>query len=256
MKTIQKFKVGNALILLDDIEKNSIDLTFTSPPYNIGVDYEVYKDNLPYDEYLLDMQEIIKKLFITTKEHGRLCFNVLMNLKIEESFKYPFIDFINIMQECGFETQGTPLWYDNTHSKHTAWGSWLSASAPYFYNPHEVLILASKGKWKREKGIDTVSKEQFITMNKGMIDFPTERNTSHPAPFSLKMAKTVIECLTFKYDTVLDPFCGSATTLKACYETERNGIGFDLNSKYYENAIDEAPYINNIDTEDKMDIFV
>ncbi len=148
------------------------------------------------------------------------------------------------------------MWYDNTHSKTTAWGSWLSASAPYFYNPHEILIIASKGDWKREKGIDTVTKEQFLNMNRGMLSFPTEHNNSHPAPFLLSMAKNVIECLSFKYDTILDPFCGSGTVLQACFETERNGIGFDLNQKYISNAENEQPYINNLNPIDYMDLFL
>jgi len=71
-------------------------------------------------------------------------------------------------------------------------------------------------------------------MCKGMIAFPTASIDGHPAPFSLKMAMTVIECLSFVGDTVLDPFCGSGTVLEACRKTRRMCIGFEINNEYEE----------------------
>jgi site-specific DNA-methyltransferase (adenine-specific) len=221
-KITQVCKIGDCRELLKDVESGSIDLVFTSPPYNVGIDYGVYDDNLPYDEYLGSMEDVIKELYRVVGSTGRIVYNVPVNYKRDGVFQHPYVDYVNIIKGAGFNVVGTPLWYDNTHVKQTAWGSWLSASAPYFYNPHEMLIIACKGEWKRDKTgkEDSVRKAQFMSMCNGMIAFPTASIEGHPAPFSLKMAMTVIECLSFVGDTVLDPFCGSGTVLDACRKTQ------------------------------------
>ena len=233
-KVTQVCKIGDCMELIAELEENSIDLVFTSPPYNVGIDYGVYDDNLPYDEYLGSMEDVIRELYRVVGDSRRIVYNVPINYKRDDVMQHPYVDYVNILEGVGFNVMGTPLWYDNTHSKYSAFGSWMSAAAPYFYNPHEVLIIACKREWKRDKEgrEDSVSKEQFLSMHKGSISFPTERGVDHPAPFSLKMATTVIECLSFVGDVVLDPFCGSGTVLDACRKTGRSGIGFEINPDY------------------------
>jgi len=233
-KITQVCKIGDCRELLHDVADGSIDLVLTSPPYNVGIDYGLYDDDLPYDEYLVNMEDVIRELYMVVGDSRRVVYNVPMNYKRDGVMQHPYVDYVNILERAGFNVMGTPLWYDNTHSKYSAFGSWLSASAPYFYNPHEVLIIACKGDWKRDKGDreDSVSRDQFLSMCKGMIAFPTASSEGHPAPFSLKMAITVIECLTFVGDVVLDPFCGSGTVLEACRKTLRRGIGFEIDPGY------------------------
>lgn len=241
----QVCKIGDCRELLKEVPSNSVDLVLTSPPYNVGIDYGVYKDDLPYDEYLGNMKEVIKELYRVVGYYRRIVYNVPVNYKRDDVMQHPYVDYVNMFKNVGFTVVGTPLWYDNTHSKYSAFGSYLSASAPYFYNPHEMLIIACKKGWKRDKGEkeDSVSRDQFLNMCKGMIAFPTARSDDHPAPFSLKMATTVIECLSFVGDTVLDPFCGRGTVLKACRDTDRFGVGFEINPEY-ESLIREFGMLN------------
>ena len=233
-KITQVCEIGDCRYLLRDVDSGSVDLVVTSPPYNVGIDYGLYKDDLPYEEYLGNMRDVIKELYRVVGDYRRVVYNVPINYKRGDVMQHPYVDYVNMFKDEGFTVMGTPLWYDNTHVKQTAWGSWLSASAPYFYNPHEMLIIACKKGWKRDRGgrVDSVSKEQFLNMCKGMIAFPTARSDNHPAPFSLKMATTLIECLSFVGDMVLDPFCGRGTVLKACRDTGRSGIGFEINPAY------------------------
>ena len=236
-QTTQSWKIGDSHKLIQDLDENSIDLVVTSPPYNVGIDYGDYKDNLPYNEYLTNMENIIKELYRVIGKNRRVVYNVLINMQTDGIMKHPFVDFVNIFKKCGFKIHGTPIWQDPTKPTYTAWGSWMSATSPYFYNPNEILIIAYKGEWKREKGTNTMKKEQFLSMCNGLIKFPTERDREHPAPFSVKMAETIIETLSFKYDNILDPFLGSGTLLEASKNTDRNCIGFDITDtweyKYY-----------------------
>lgn len=251
IETKQICRIGDCRELLLEVDDGSVDLVLTSPPYNVGIDYGVYKDDLPYEEYLGNMEDVIRELYRVVGDSMRVVYNVPVNYKREDVMQHPYVDYVNILERVGFTVMGTPLWYDNTRVKQTAWGSWLSASAPYFYNPHEVLIIACKGSWKRDKDgrDDSVSREQFLNMCKGMIAFPTASSEGHPAPFSLKMATTIIECLSFVGDMVLDPFCGCGTVLEACRKVRRSGIGFEINPDYLslirKNAMLDTPSLAN-----------
>src|SRR5271157_3201259 len=55
---------------------------------------------------------------------------------------------------------------------------------------------------------------------------------THPATFPISLSKRVIELFTHKGELVLDPFCGSGTTMVAAQDLERNAVGFDLQEKY------------------------
>ncbi|MEO0113797.1 MAG: DNA methyltransferase, partial [candidate division WOR-3 bacterium] len=65
------FYLGDVLLVLDKIENNSVDLIFTSPPYNVGIKYENHYDKLSYIQYLEWLSEVIKKLYHKLKDDGR-----------------------------------------------------------------------------------------------------------------------------------------------------------------------------------------
>ena len=130
------------------------------------------------------------------------------------------------------------MWADLTKSTLTSWGSWMSASAPYIYNPFEVILIGYKDKWKKERpkdnpGINSISKEDFMKGVGGVWNITPETKGLTKANFPIALPKLCIELLTFKNDIVLDPFMGSGTTAIACLETERNYIGFEISQDYY-----------------------
>ena len=231
----------DCLNFLPKLENNSVDLTVTSPPYNCGIDYNTYNDNKPWEQYLQWCQNWINQLYRVSKEDGRIAINVLVQMGIEKNTKRvsPLRVFSDMIEKAGFNIMGLPMWVDNHRIKYTAWGSWKSASSPYIYNPYQVIILAYKNhKKKLNKGISTVTKEDFMNGCCGIWQIRPDTNSLTKATFPIALPKLCIDLLTYQEDLVLDPFCGSGTTAVACLKTKRNFIGCEIDTDYYNIALD------------------
>jgi len=219
------------------LSDKGVDLVITSPPYNIGVDYGVYKDNLEWNDYLNWCNKWIKQVSRVLKFDGRFVLNVLTNINSNGIRQQPLIDFGNLIRKNRLKIHSIGFWTDVTRVKYTAWGSWKSASMPYIYNPYEAIIISYKNSWRKlNKGEDTISKENFIKGVSGVYNFGTAKNKLCPAVFPLKLPMLFIELLTFKGEIVLDPFMGSGTTAVACKKLGRHYIGFEINKEYCEIA--------------------
>lgn len=238
--------------ILDGFKKipdNSIDLLMTSPPYNCGIEYDSWKDNKPWDEYLAWCKLWLIEMKRVLKPDGRFAINHLVEMGLPANGKKngirvsPQVALHNIISELGLTIVAQPMWADLTRSTLTSWGSWQSASAPYIYNPFEVILIGCKEKWKKErdknnKGINTISKEDFMKGVGGIWNITPETKGLTKANFPVALPKLCIELLTFKDEIVLDPFMGSGTTAIACLETERQYVGFELSNNYHKVAED------------------
>jgi len=212
-----------------------IDLTITSPPYNCSIDYDIYNDNRDWNEYLSWCKKWIKELYRITKKDGRICINVLIEMGIEGNKKRvsPFVEFYNIIRNVGFKISATPIWTDNNRPTLTAWGSWMNASSPYIYNPFEVIIIAYKDVWKKEKrGISTINKKDFMMGCSGVWKLRTQTKQITKANFHEDLPKLCIDLLSYKGDLIYDPFMGSGTTAKVAKLSNRNFIGSEISKEY------------------------
>ncbi len=225
---------------LDCIKDGSIDLIFTSPPYNLRIEYaDGVKDDRPYGEYIEWMGNIINKLDKKLTPNGRICINHYFACQTPDKEYVTPLDDIKLLGEMWpkWTFRGYGFWIDRTLCKRTAWGSWISASAPYLSSPLEGVLIMNKGKWKQGKrGEDTVDKDRFMRTASGYIDLPTSRNRQHPATFPIELPRHYIETLTFKEDTVLDPFMGIGSTGMACQLSGRNFVGIELSKTYFDYA--------------------
>lgn len=128
-------------------------------------------------------------------------------------------------------------------SNFTAWGSWLSPSFPYIYNAEECVILAYKDSPKKlSKGNTDLTKEEFVEYVSGSWKYQPETRGLTMANYSLDIPMKAIKILSWKDDTVLDPFCGSGTTGVAAIRTNRNFIGFEISPKYHSIAVDRVQH--------------
>ncbi|MGC9068681.1 MAG: DNA-methyltransferase [Thermoprotei archaeon] len=234
---LDKILVGDAREILKKLPNNCVHLMVTSPPYNVGKEYD--KD-LTLGEYLDFIEEVMKEVYRVLVWGGRACFNVA-NLG-----RKPYIPLhaylIERFENIGFLFRGEIIWDkgDAVSGASTAWGSWQSAINPILRDQHEYIIVLSKGDFRREKGNkeDTIAKEEFLEFTKSVWRFPPEsaRNVGHPAPFPIELPYRCIQLYTFKGDVILDPFVGSGTTCVAALKTERHFIGIDTEEKYVELA--------------------
>ncbi|MEM3505957.1 MAG: site-specific DNA-methyltransferase [Archaeoglobaceae archaeon] len=239
---------GRIVILNDDfltttlIPSNSVDLIVTSPPYNVDIHYGSFRDNIPYENYLEFTEKWLRKALDLIKPDGRMCLNIPLDKskgREEEGFQSVYADIVEIAKKVGWKYFSTIIWNESNISRRTAWGSWLSASAPYVIAPVEVIVLLYKEKWKKERvGKSDIDRKEFIEWTNGLWSFPGEnrKKIGHPAPFPLELPMRCIKLFSFVDDVVLDPFLGSGTTLIACALTNRIGIGVEIDRKYCEIA--------------------
>jgi len=214
------------------IPDDSVHLMVTSPPYNVGKDYD---EDLALDEYRDLLREVFAEVYRKLVVGGRACVNVA-NLG-----RRPYIPLhsfiIRDMTEIGFLMRGEIIWFKAASAgSSTAWGSWLSASNPTLRDVHEYILVFSKGSMRRvtEGRESSIARDEFLEYTKSVWAFPTEsaKKVGHPAPFPVELPYRLIQLYTFERDVVLDPFCGSGTTCIAAVRTNRRYLGLDINEEY------------------------
>lgn len=219
--------------------KGKINLIITSPPYNVGINYNIHDDTSIYEDYLHFSKRWLTKAYDLLADDGRICLNIPLD-KNKNGLRSVYADIVTIAKEVGFRYQSTIIWNEQNISRRTAWGSWLSASAPYVIAPVETIVLLYKNQWKRKnKGTSTIKKEEFIEWTNGVWTFNGEKRKriGHPAPFPIELPRRCIKLFSFKEDVILDPFLGSGSTLIATYEEGRRGIGVEIDPSYVELSV-------------------
>lgn len=216
-------------------KKQFIDLTVTSPPYNLDMDYNSNDDNLEYETYLEFTRKWLSNLYFWTKSTGRLCLNIPLDTN-KGGQKGIGADITKIAQEVGWKYHTTIIWNEQNISRRTAWGSWKSASAPYVISPVELIVVLYKDVWKKaHKGTDDITREEFLEWTNGLWTFNGEsaKKIGHPAPFPVTLPYRCIKMFSYKEDTIFDPFLGSGTTLLTAKELDRSAIGVEIDQEYY-----------------------
>lgn len=223
---------------LKTIPDNSVDLIFTSPPYNIGIEYDLYDDNIKWEDYYKWCEIWLIECLRILKTDGRIAINHYISIRKDKVNTSPISEFYSIMKKVGFSPYSILTWIDSNLSVGSAWGSWMSASSPNIMNPYEGVLIMYKDQWKKNsKGVSDIEKEDFINLTHGIIKAPTETRGLTKANFSESFANKIIKLLSYQEDLILDPFMGSGTTAKVAKDNNRNFIGFELSPMYYEIAL-------------------
>ncbi|MEW6026106.1 MAG: site-specific DNA-methyltransferase [Planctomycetota bacterium] len=222
---------------MDELPDNSIHLMVTSPPYNVGKEYD---ENLSLDEYIKLLKRVWTEVHRVLVPGGRVCINIA-NLG-----RRPYIPLhsyiIKDMQDIGFLMRGEIIWNKaSSASPSTAWGSWLSAKNPILRDIHEYILVFSKGAFSRDNingHKSTITKEEFLELTKSVWTFPAEsaRKIGHPAPFPVELPYRLIQLYTFENDIVLDPFVGSGSVCISALKSKRRYVGYDISKEYVQLA--------------------
>lgn len=228
----------------EHIPDNSVDCIITSPPYNVGIDYDCWNDNMPWEEYKKFMREWLQEAYRVLKKDGRLALNIAYEINIGDRGGRIFFlpEYYRIMQEVGFKFAGVVDLQEKQPQrvKLTAWGSWLSPSAPYIYNAKECIIIVYKETWKKQNigksYFNDKNKKEFQDLVFGVWKYNAEKRGLTKANFSHDIPIQALKILTFEGDIVLDTFMGSGTTAEACIRLNRRYIGFEISKRYCEVA--------------------
>jgi len=215
----------------------SVHLMVTSPPYNVGKEYD---ENLSLEDYLYFLERVWKETRRVLVPGGRMCINVA-NLG-----RKPYIPLHAFIAEqainLGFLMRGEIIWNKAASaSPSTAWGSWKSAGNPTLRDVHEYILVFCKDTFKRQnptKRPSTITRDEFLEYNKSIWNFAAEpaRKVGHPAPFPVELPRRLIQLYTFENEVVLDPFMGSGQTAIAALKSSRHYVGYEIDGKYVDLA--------------------
>lgn len=238
-KYTDKIIVGDSKDVLKNIPDNSVDLIFTSPPYNFGLEYADNQDAHYWEAYFEQLFSVFEECIRVTKYGGRIIVNV----------QPLFSDYIpshhlisNFFIQKKLIWKGEVLWEKNNYNcKYTAWGSWKSPSNPYLKYTWEFLEIFCKGEMKKPGSKDDIdiNAEEFKKWVVAKWSIAPERKMGeygHPAMFPEELAERVLKLFSYRGDIVLDPFNGSGTTTTVAARTGRSYLGIDISEEYCKTA--------------------
>ena len=245
---------NDALIALTKLEKNSIDLTVTSPPYDNLRTYNGNNDQWSEQVW----KDCIEELYRVTKEGGVVVWVVgdatIKGSETGTSFKQALWAL-----ECGFNLHDTMIWekqtFTDTGSLRVRYGNVFeymfifSKGRPKTFNALKDRLNKQPGKKKHGtvrqkdgslKPISSIGKKIGLYGQRFNVwNINTEVSNSkrcHPAQFPEQLAHDHIISWSNEGDTVLDCFMGSGTTGKMAKQLGRNFIGIELDKEYFEIA--------------------
>lgn len=256
---------GDVLDVLENVEDESIHLTFTSPPYYNARDYSIYQS---YDEYLSFLRDVFKEVLRITKEGRFFILNtspiIIKRVSRQHSSKrysIPF-DIHPYLINMGWEFIDDIVWVKPEASVKNRNAGFLQHRKPLGYKPNprtEYLMVYRKKTHKLlDWNMKQYSKEiinrskikgKYETSNIWYID-PTFDKV-HTAVFPLELCRRVITFYSFANDLVFDPFGGSGTFAKAAISLERYFLLTEINKEYtrrIKNQLENNSFFTNKDT--------
>jgi len=236
---------------MNEVEDDKIDLVVTSPPYWHIKDYGTtgqigYGQRL--HEYLKDLYYTWRECFRVLRGGARLCINIGDQFARASVYgRYKVIplhaEFISQCEQIGFDFMGSIIWQKKT-TMNPSGGATVMGSYPFPPNgiveiDYEYIHIFKKpGKSKQvskeTKAASQLTKEEWKEYFAGHWYFGGVRQVGHEAMFPEELPKRLIKMFTFRGDTVLDPFLGSGTTVKAALDLKRNAIGYEINREFQE----------------------
>lgn len=261
---------GNCVDVMANLPESSVDLIVTSPPYNVGIDYDTHNDRQSMEDYWQFTKDWLSESYRILKDDGRIAVNIPYEVNVQDrGGRILFMsEFYQIMKNLGFKFFGLVDLDENSphRSKTTAWGSWMSPSAPYIYNPKECVILGYKknhikkikgepqwkgelvdleqedGTIKQKMMYQEEDKKEFMSLVYGQWEYFADTKQQTKATFSMDIPMKAIKILTYRNDIVLDPFTGSGTSICAAEISGRRWIGIELSENYCKVAGDRVQH--------------
>jgi DNA modification methylase len=236
-----KIIIGDSEEVLKQLPDNCIDLIFTSPPYNFGLDYSNSEDGINWKSYFDKLFRIFDECIRVLKYGGRIIVNI-QPLFSDYIPTHHIISNFFISRKLIWKAE--IIWDKNNYNcKYTAWGSWKSPSNPYLKYTWEFLEVFCKGSIKHygKKELADISADEFKKWTIARWDIPPEtrmKEFGHPAMFPEELARRVIKLFSFKGDIVLDPFNGAGTTTVVAKRLGRTYIGIDISEEYCKMAME------------------
>lgn len=216
------------------LEDACLDCIVTSPPYNVGLAYDGVSDLRPLADYYGKVFAWALEMARVLRQSGRVWVNVAAAVPGdgEERFALAVL-WHQGLSAAGLRFRDWIVWEQLGADAATAWGSYLSPNAPNIRGRHELVLLFYKGSWNRCRvEHNDIAAAEWPELTRNVWRMGCAPRNGHPAPFPAELARRAILLSTWRGERVLDPFCGSGTTLRVARDLGRVGIGVDLSAAY------------------------
>lgn len=249
-KTLHRLVNGDAreLAYLDD---GSVHLVVTSPPYWNLKQYNENPDQLghiqDYDAFLFELEKVWRHVFRILVPGGRLVCVVgdvcVARRDFGRHLVFPLHADICVMcRRIGFDNLNPIIWHKIANASYEVENGSKFLGKPYepnaiIKNDMEFILMQRKpGGYRkpteRQRDASRIDKEAFDRWFQQIWNITGASTKHHPAPFPLELATRLVRMFSFTEDTVLDPFCGSGTTMVAALRTGRNSVGIEIDPEY------------------------
>jgi len=273
---------GDCIEVMAKMPESSVDLIVTSPPYGVGIAYDTFNDDIEFEQYKLFSASWLREAYRVLKDDGRIALNIPYEINRQDKGGRILMvsEIWQVMKSIGYKFYGiVDLEEESPHrSKTTAWGSWMSPSAPYIYNPKECVLLAYKkthikkikgepewvgevvdveqedGTTKKKTVYQDEHKKEFMELVYGQWDYFADTKQITKATFSMDIPMKAIKILTYRNDIVLDPFTGSGTSICAAEIGGRRWIGIELSENYSKVAKERVQHFIDKKKQTKLDL--
>jgi DNA modification methylase len=232
---------GDARATLDLLPESTVHLAITSPPYNLGIAYRGYGDDLEPQEYRRWLRGVWASLHRVLVPGGRFVLNVAPT-SIKD-FRPLHHELSTDLRELGYIMRTEIIWYKQTMGRRTAWGSWRSPSNPHIVPSWEYVLVFSKGQWQLpgdREAVD-ISAKEFERFSDGFWKIPPERRRhGHPAPFPEELIERLVKFYSYQENVVLDMFGGTGTVAAVARRLGRHYLHIDSSPEYCRQAADRV----------------
>lgn len=266
-----KYECEDTLKFMREIPDNSVKLIITSPPYNIGKEYEA---QTKIEEYLANMKPIISDLHRILSEDGSICWQVGNYVENGEIFPLD-IYYYFIFKDLGFKLRNRIIWHfgHGLHCKNRFSGRyetilWFTKSDQYTFNLDAVRIPSKypgkrsyKGEKKGQLSGNRLGKNPedvweltltrlYDDWERMIWDIPNVKSNhpekeEHPCQFPIELVERCVLALTDENDIVYDPFAGVGSALLGALKNNRRAYGTEIDSRYVKIGLSRIERLKN-----------
>ena len=233
------------------MEDESVHLVVTSPPYWT---LKRYNDNeaqlghvTDYEGFLKELAKIWKEVYRVLTPGGRLvCVVGDVCLSRRQHGRHVVVplhaDICVICRKIGFDNLNPIIWHKIANANYEVKNGTKFLGKPYepnaiIKNDIEFILMQRKpGGYRQptdqQRRLSMISKDDYDKWFRQFWNISGASTKQHPAPFPLELAYRLIRMFSFWGDTVLDPFCGTGTTMIAAMKSNRNSIGIEVDEDY------------------------
>jgi len=250
LSTVHRLINGDARDL-SFLDGESVHLVVTSPPYWNLKRYNETPDQMghiqDYEAFLRELEKVWRHVFRVLVPGGRLVCVVgdvcVARRDFGRHLVFPLhADICVICRRIGFDNLNPIIWHKISNASYEVPNGSKFLGKPYepnaiIKNDMEFILMQRKpGGYRKpsnaQRDASRISKDEFDRWFQQIWNIPGASTKHHPAPFPLELATRLVRMFSFVGDTVLDPFCGSGTTVIAAFQTGRNSIGVEIDPDY------------------------